>query len=142
MKEKGIAWVPMILVLGVLVIVGVLVGPIVFKELTSSEKKKAEEELYTFVLAIEKSEAERIQKGEKDTLRNGTYELGSDGSSLAEDQLDVYKFEFAGTRPNQGWVTISDHKVSKAELRFGKYVVSYDGNVAVCTSYKEVTKIK
>lgn len=128
MNQKGFAWTPFLIVVTVLVLLGLSVYPMVRGTIVTAEKQTAEANLYAFVLAIENSYYKEKVEHPEFSLADGLYDLGSDGSSLAQEGFDSYKFAYEGDRPNQGTIEIQNNKVKKATLRFGKYTVSYSMN--------------
>lgn len=139
MKNKGFTLIEVLAILIVLSIIAVLGIPKITKSLEKSRKNSAEASALGYVDTIEKQLINNEAISKYTEMKDGIYNVPLDSK---------YGVKIGGKGPDKGYIEVSEYKVVRYSLTFGKYTITYDGrnrkvekkegtNVTVVYSYGE-----
>lgn len=143
MKNKGFTLIEVLAILIVLSIIAVLGIPKITKSLEKSRKNSAEASALGYVDTIEKQLINNEAISKYTEMKDGIYNVPLDSK---------YGVKIGGKGPDKGYIEVSEYKVVRYSLTFGKYTITYDGrnrkvekkegtNVTVVYSYGNIISV-
>ena len=137
-SKKGFTLIELLAVIVILAIIALIATPIILNMINDAKKSASKDSAYGYIEAIE-------YENQMSMLDNKKYQKINDGEySDIEEITDRIKLK--GTKPTSGNITITNGRVTEAELCIDKYIVIYNGkeasvkgscNTKIVPNYKE-----
>ena len=122
-RKKGFTLIELLAVIVILAIIALIATPIILNMINDAKKSAAKDSAYGYIEAIEYNNSMASLE-----LDNGYTKI--EGTDLDVTGLDV---KVKGTLPTKGNITITNGRVTEADLCINNYNVSYNGKEATVT---------
>jgi prepilin-type N-terminal cleavage/methylation domain-containing protein len=129
-KNKGFTLVELLAVIVILAVIALISTPVVLSMIESSRQGAAESSALSYVDATEKAILTQLMTNSS-TDYTGTYTVNA--LVLTKDSTTITT-DLKGDRPTSGTVVVSKTTVTKAQLKFGSYYVTYTYDTATGTT--------
>ena len=123
-KKNGFTLIELLAVIVILAIIALIAVPIIMNVINEAKKGAAKDSMYGYVEAIELEIAKAMLTDQN--LLTGEYTTKT--GDLYSGSTKALSVSFKGSKPDDnGTVTLTNGRVTKAELTFGGHSVTYNG---------------
>ena len=137
-SKKGFTLIELLAVIVILAIIALIATPIILNMINDAKKSASKDSAYGYIEAIE-------YENQMSMLDNKKYQKINDGEYSDIEEI-TNRIKLKGTKPTSGNITITNGRVTEAELCIDKYIVTYNGkeasvkgscNTKIVPNYKE-----
>ena len=137
-SKKGFTLIELLAVIVILAIIALIATPIILNMINDAKKSASKDSAYGYIEAIE-------YENQMSMLDNKKYQKINDGEYSDIEEI-TNRIKLKGTKPTSGNITITNGRVTEAELCIDKYIVIYNGkeasvkgscNTKIVPNYKE-----
>ena len=137
-SKKGFTLIELLAVIVILAVIALIATPIILNMINDAKKSASKDSAYGYIEAIE-------YENQMSMLDNKKYQKINDGEYSDIEEI-TNRIKLKGTKPTSGNITITNGRVTEAELCIDKYIVTYNGkeasvkgscNTKIVPNYKE-----
>ena len=137
-SKKGFTLIELLAVIVILAIIALIATPIILNMINYAKKSASKDSAYGYIEAIE-------YENQMSMLDNKKYQKINDGEYSDIEEI-TNRIKLKGTKPTSGNITITNGRITEAELCIDKYIVIYNGkeasvkgscNTKIVPNYKE-----
>ena len=124
MRNKGFTLIELLAVIVILAIIALIATPIILGIIKDSKEESNKRSAELYIDAVELAVARKNLNGE---FKSNLCEINSGVVTCDEKKLEV---EVEGTKPSDGWIYISDGKITQYSLELEKDIIVINKDAA------------